>query len=244
MNQLNSKTAVVIGGGTGIGLGCALALAELGAKVVIAGRREDVLEKAVAAWTGEPTMVWHTVDVAERTSVDELFGWVSSDVGPVDILVNAAGVNIKDRSMAAMQPEEWDRVLAINTTGAYNCLHAVLPGMRQRQNGLIINISSVAGKRALDIAGVAYCASKFAMTALGTALSNEEAKNGIRVTNIYPGEVNTPLLDQRPAPVSAERRATMLQPEDIGQVVALLATLPPHAHVPELVIKPLSQTWI
>jgi NADP-dependent 3-hydroxy acid dehydrogenase YdfG len=119
----------------------------------------------------------------------------------------------------------------------------VLPGMRDRRGGLIVNISSVAGKRALDIAGVAYCASKFAMTALGTAVGNEEAKHGIRVTNIYPGEVNTPLLDQRPQPVSAERRAVMLQPEDIGRVVALLATLPPHAHVPELVIKPLVQSW-
>jgi NADP-dependent 3-hydroxy acid dehydrogenase YdfG len=108
----------------------------------------------------------------------------------------------------------------------------------------VVNISSVAGKRALEIAGVAYCASKFALTALGTAVANEVAPDGVRITNIYPGEVNTPLLDQRPQPVSADRRAAMLQPEDIGQVVALLATLPPRAHVPELVIKPLGQNWV
>lgn len=244
MDELRDKTAVVVGGGTGIGLACARALAELGCRVAIAGRREAVLADAVRSWAGAPPLVPHTVDVADRKSVDELFGWVAENVGPVDILVNSAGVNIRDRSMVAMPPDEWDRVLATNTTGAYNCLHTVLPGMRQRGGGLVVNISSVAGKRALEIAGVAYCASKFAMTALGTAVANEMAPHGIRVTNIYPGEVNTPILDQRPEPVSADRRDAMLQPEDVGRVVALLATLPPRAHVPEMVIKPLGQQWV
>lgn len=225
-------------------MGCAVALAKAGARVVVAGRRESVLGEAVASFSGEPSMISHPVDVADRASVAALFAWVAENVGPVDVLVNSAGVNIKNRSMATMEPDEWDRLVAINATGAYNCLHAVLPGMRERRDGLVVNISSVAGKRALEIAGVAYCASKFALTALGTAVANEVAPDGVRITNIYPGEVNTPLLDQRPQPVSADRRAAMLQPEDIGQVVALLATLPPRAHVPELVIKPLGQNWV
>ena len=83
--------------------------------------------------------------------------------------------------MSAMQPEQWDEMMAVNATGAYNCLAAVLPHMRDRQQGTIVNISSVAGKRALPLAGVAYCASKFAMTALGAAVGQEEAANGIRI---------------------------------------------------------------
>jgi NADP-dependent 3-hydroxy acid dehydrogenase YdfG len=94
------------------------------------------------------------------------------------------------------------------------------------------------------LGGVAYNASKFAVTALGASAWSEEAEHGIRVTNIYPGEVDTPILDHRPQPVSAERRATMLRPEDIGAMVAAIAQLPPRAHVPELVIKPTVQPYV
>ena len=81
------------------------------------------------------------------------------------------------------------------------------------------------------------------MAGLGTAVSLEEAKNGIRVTNIYPGEVDTPILDERPTPVTAEHRARILQPEDIAAAVLMVAELPPRAHVPELVIKPTLQEF-
>ena len=115
--------------------------------------------------------------------------------------------------------------------------------MRARGDGLIINVSSVAGKRALAIGGIAYCASKFAMTALGTSVGNECAHEGVRVTNIYPGEVNTPILDNRPVPVSDERKTAMLQPEDFGELVVAIACLHPRAHVAEMVIKPTTQQY-
>ena len=134
-------------------------------------------------------------------------------------------------------------MLAINATGAFNCIYAALPGMRQRRSGLIVNISSIAGKRALKLAGVGYCASKFAMTAIGTAVGLEERANGIRVTNIYPGEVNTPILAQRPTPVPPERLAQMLQPADIAALVVAIARLPDRVIVPELVITPLYQEY-
>jgi NADP-dependent 3-hydroxy acid dehydrogenase YdfG len=158
-------------------------------------------------------------------------------------LVNAAGINIKDRTMAKMVPEDWDRVLQVNATGAYNIMNAVLPNMRSRKTGTIINVSSVAGKRAIELGGIAYCASKFAMTALGTAAGQEEAENGIRITNVYPGEVDTPLLLQRPKPVSEEHRSRMLQPNDIAELVVTICQLPQRAHVPEIVIKPRTQTY-
>lgn len=236
--QLEGKTAVVTGGATGIGLGIAHALAAAGCRVAIAGRREDLLKKAVAEWTGQPALLGHPCDVANRTSVDALFAWAQQKLGQVDILVNAAGMNIRNRAMSEMRPEQWDEVLAVNASGAYNCMYAVLPQMRERRDGLIVNISSISGKRASQLGGVAYSASKFAMTALGTCVANEDNQYGIRVTNVYPGEVDTPILDVRPKPVSAEQRAVILRPEDVGQLVVSIAALPARAHIPEVVIKP------
>ena len=120
---------------------------------------------------------------------------------------------------------------------------AVLPQMRQRRDGLIINISSTSGMRATRLGGVGYNASKFAMTALSTAAANEEAVNGIRITAICPGEVDTPILENRATPPTPEHRATMLQPADIAAAVLLVATLPPRAHVAEMVIKPTTQEY-
>lgn len=242
--HLENKTALVTGGGTGIGLAIALALAEAGARVGIAGRRMEKLTAAAKLHTGQPPIVCHAVDVADRTSADQLIQWMTEELGRIDILVNSAGTNIPRRSMVEMAPEEWDRLLAINATGAYNCIHAVLPQMRQRRDGLIINISSIAGKRAAALGGIAYCASKFAMTALGTAVGNELAAEGIRVTNIYPGEVDTPILENRPKPVTDEHRARILQPEDFRQLVVAIAALPPRANVPEIVVKPTLQQYV
>lgn len=241
--RLQGRTAVVTGGGTGIGLGIARALAAEGCRVAIAGRREEKLRQAVESCTGVEPMKYRCVDVADRPSVTSLFEWATSEFGVIDILVNAAGINIVRRSMADMDPNEWDQVMAVNATGAYNCMQAVLPGMRQRRVGLIINISSVAGRRALTLGGIAYCASKFAMTALGTAVGNEVAADGVRVTNIYPGEVNTPILENRPVPVSEERKAAMVQPEDFAELVVAIACLDPRAHVPDITLKPTVQEF-
>ena len=183
-------------------------------------------------------------DVASRDDVTGLFDRIAREAGPIDLLVNSAGINVRDRSMAALAPEDWDQMLQVNATGAYNCMRAVLPQMRARRDGLIINISSVAGKRASPIGGVAYNASKFAMAALGLTVAQEEKDNGIRVTTVYPGEVDTPILENRPVPVTAEQRARILQPEDVAAAVLMIACLPPRAHVPELVIKPTTQAYM
>jgi NAD(P)-dependent dehydrogenase (short-subunit alcohol dehydrogenase family) len=242
--SLQNKTAVVTGGGTGIGLGIARALAQEGCQVAIAGRREETLQDAVDAYRGDPPLRFHPVNVADRESVKRLFAWVEKALGPIDILVNSAGINVRDRRLADTKPEEWDRVLAVNATGAFNCMYCVLPQMRERRSGTIINISSIAGKRAAPLGGVAYNASKFAMTALGMSAWLEEAKNNIRVTNVYPGEVNTPILENRPVPVSDEHKAAILQPEDVAAMVLAIIKLPSRAHVPELVIKPITQDYV
>lgn len=240
-STVTDKIVVITGGATGIGFAIAELFARSGARVVIGSRRQDAVANAVKGIGG--SAAGQTLDVASRPSVSRFFEWIEQTVGRVDILVNAAGVNIKDRSINTMLPEQWDDVMAINATGAYNCIYAVLPQMRSRHDGLIVNISSVAGKRALALGGVAYAASKFAMTALGTCVSNEVGAEGVRVTNVYPGEVDTPILEQRPTPITEEHRQKILRPEDIAQVVVGLASLPSRIHVPEIVIKPVSQQY-
>jgi NADP-dependent 3-hydroxy acid dehydrogenase YdfG len=241
---LAGKTAVVTGGGTGIGAAIALALAAEGCRVVIAGRRIEKLRETAAKFTGKNRIETHEVDVTDRNSVNELFRWSTETLGKIDMAMLCAGANIKHRLMSETTPEEWDELLAINTNGVYNCLHAVLPQMRSRHDGLIVLISSVAGKRAGKLGGIGYSAAKFAVGAIGTSLANEEGKNGIRVTTICPGEVDTPILDNRPVPVTDEHRARILQPDDVAAAVLMVAKLPPRAHVHEMIIKPTAQEYV
>lgn len=239
----SGRTAVVVGGGTGIGAGCAIGLAEDGFRVAIGGRRNDKLKEVATRFDGEPGIITHAVDVGDCDSVDTFFAWANRELGDIDILVNSAGVNVPKRTIAELSPEDWDKMMNINATGAFNCIHAVLPRMRDRRDGVIIQISSIAGVRASTLGGVGYSASKFAMSALGLTVAREVLEEGVRITNLYPGEVETPLLDHRPQPVSAERRAKMLQPEDVADMVVAIAKLPPRAHVPEITIKPTNQDF-
>jgi len=243
MLDLANKIVAITGGGTGIGAGIAKELALAGCRVIIGGRREEPLLKLSSSIPSHHRIVCKRLDVAEPASIREFFEATKTQLGDVDILVNSAGINIQNRTMAAMDPDDWDRVMKINATGAYRCMLEVLPAMRARRDGLIINISSVAGKRAIQLGGIVYCASKFAMTALGTAVSNEVREEGVRITNVYPGEVNTPILDNRPTPVSQEHKDAILQPEDIASVIVSICKLPPRANVPEIVIKPTIQQW-
>jgi len=242
--ELCDKSALVTGGGSGIGLGVAVALARQGCRVVISGRNQQKLREAAGTFGGQPAILARACDVSDRRGVEELVAWTIERLGPLDIVVNSAGVNVARRKMCELDPADFDRLMAINCTGFYNLLHAVLPGMRERRDGLIVSISSISGKRAFPLAGPAYCASKFAATALGTAVGLEERPNGIRITNIYPGECDTPILEQRLVPVPVEQKARMVHPEDIGACVVALAKLPPHVIVPELVITPTYQEYL
>jgi len=246
MTATKSPVAIITGGATGIGFGIAEALVQSGYRVAIGSRRKDVVEEAASQLQSlkKGQVVGLPLDVTDRASVAEFVQAVGKHYGEIDILVNGAGVNIKNRTIGEMRPEQWDQVVAINATGAYNMIHAILPQMRQRKSGTIINISSVTGKRALALGGVAYAASKFAMTALGTCVANEVGVEGVRVTNIYPGEVDTPILEQRPVPVSQEQRDLILRPSDVGQVVLSIVSLPGRVHIPELVIKPVHQGYV
>ncbi len=241
--SLEDKAALVTGGGSGVGLAVAVALAGEGCRVVICGRDEAKLQAAAASHSGSPPIVPCPCDVADRRRVRTMIDWFEAELGPVEILVNSAGINVPKRTMSALEPEDWDRMLAVNLTGTYNVVHAALPGMRRKRGGLIVNICSIAGKRAIPLGGIAYNAAKFGVTALSTTLALEERQYGIRVTNLCPGEVRTPILRQRLTPPPPERLAEMLDPETIADCVLHIAKLPPQAVVRELVITPLYQDY-
>ncbi len=234
-------TAIVTGAGSGIGQGIALALAKKGLRVALVGRDASKLEAtaaAILAIDAKAAPVVLSCDVSDHLAVHAMATDALDALGSVDVLVCNAGTNVRDRSMATLSHADWDKMIDTNLTGAFNLLHAVLPSMRERKGGLVIQICSVAGKRASLLGGIGYSASKFGQAALGLCLAREENVNGIRSSVIYPGEVETPILDARPVPVSLERRGMILQPEDVAAAVCFLVDLHPRAHVPELIIKP------
>ena len=244
MQRLANKVCLVTGGGSGIGLAIARAFLDEGARVAIIGRGEEKLRHAAEQLARSDRLTFRVADVASPDAIHHVVGQLHQRWGPIDILVNNAGLNLRKRALRELTPENWQVLLRTNLDGAFYCIHAVLPAMLERCDGVIINICSTAGKRPGPLGGAAYAASKFGMRALGLCLAAEEKDSGIRVSNICPGEVDTPILELRPQPVGAEQRRQILRPEDVAAAVLFVATLPPRVSVPELVIKPTAQVYI
>jgi NADP-dependent 3-hydroxy acid dehydrogenase YdfG len=244
MQRLASKTALITGGGSGIGLATARYFLDEGARVVIAGRDESKLIAASKTLKAGDKLSHHAVDVAKADQVQKLVRHATETLGRIDIMVNNAGLNIKDRAIEQLTPESWDQLVRANLDGTFYCINAVLPQMLKRKDGVIINISSVAGKRAWPMSGAGYSAAKFGVSALSNCVGAEVKDSGIRVCSICPGEVDTPILDKRPTPLTAEQRDRMLKAEDVAAAVLFVATLPPHVSVPELIIKPVTQVYL
>jgi NADP-dependent 3-hydroxy acid dehydrogenase YdfG len=243
MSKLAGKVAVVTGGGSGVGKAVALLFLKEGAKVVIAGRDPAKLAAVAAEANAGNTLVTVPTDVTSPAQCATLIQTATDAFGRVDILVNNAGTNLKARTIRELTPETWDQMIRTNLDGAFYCTKAVLPQMFDRKDGVIVNVVSVAGKRANPLGGAAYVAAKFGMGGLGLVLSNEEKDSGVLVSNVYPGEIDTPILNARPRPVTEEQRAVILKPEDVADAVLFVAALPPRVSVPELVIKPTAQMY-
>lgn len=234
-----NKTAVITGAGSGVGRATALLLAERGWRVALLGRTESNL-KQTAALAGKNSSQCFLVpcDISQPAAVDAMAKKVFGEFGEVEVLVNAAGTNTPRRSLKELTFDKYRELTETNLTGAYLCVQAFLPSMRQRGSGTIINIVSDAGRQASAKSGVAYAISKFGMAGLTQAINAEERANGIRACSIFPGDIDTPLLDKRPQPPPAEARKRMLQSEDLAQCVWLCISLPPRALVEEILIRP------
>lgn len=231
---LKGKTAWITGGGSGIGLAGGLELARMGARIVISGRSHETLAAAEKAIKAAGSCEAIALDVGNKQAVAK----AAERIGRVDILVNSAGINDPKRNFFNVSTEAWDRIVAINLSGMFYCVHAVLPGMRSRKDGLIINVSSWAGRYPSTLTGPAYNATKHAVVALTESINMEEGDKGIRATSVLPGEVATPILEKRPVPPTPEVRAKMLQAEDLGRTIAFVASLPARACINEVIISP------
>ena len=239
MSEFRGKVVWITGAGSGIGRAVARMFALEGATLALIGRRADmlksVLDEVCASGARGEILV---LDVCRRDQVEAVTAGLLERHQRVDVLINNAGLNVRGRKLAVLTGADWDQVLQTNLTGAFNMIHAVLPAMRRQQDGLIVNVSSMAAKRVSGIAGTAYTASKHGMNGLSLSVAAEEGGNGIRCTALMPGVVNTDILDKRAVSYSAEERARMVQAEDIAQAVRFLALLPSRSTVPEMQIVP------
>ncbi|HEX8165562.1 MAG TPA: SDR family oxidoreductase [Beijerinckiaceae bacterium] len=239
MASLEGKAAWVTGAGTGIGEAAALALAGAGATVVLTGRRAEPLRRVasrIESAGGRATI--EPGDLTEPVLVDRIVAAIRGGLGRLDVLVNNAGVNIRERRWADLNPERIDTVLDGNLSSAFYVAAAVLPLMRAQGEGILIHTASWAGRFVSPMSGPAYTAAKHAVVAMSHTINIEEFDHGIRSSVICPGEVATPILDQRPVPVTAEDRARMLQPEDLGDLILYLATRPKRVCINEVLIGP------
>jgi len=235
MNALEGKTAIVTGAGRGIGRAVALAFAAEGAAVALASRsRADLAEVAGAIRSaGGGRALAIPTDVTNDGAVEALVEQTLADLGRVDVLVTAAGT-AAFAALADTKPADWDTMLSVNLRAAMVCCRAVLPPMLRQAAGTIINIASIAAKRALPGSAV-YTATKAGLFGFSRVLAEELRSTGVRVGVLMPGAVDTPLWDTLGGSPPREK---MLRPEDVARAAVLMAALPPHAVLEELTLLP------
>jgi NADP-dependent 3-hydroxy acid dehydrogenase YdfG len=178
------------------------------------------------------------LDVRDAAAVEVVVQGILARHKRIDILVNSAGLNNPQRFWRDQTIASWDEVVGANLSGTFYCVRAVLPAMRTQKGGLVINIASWAGRYTMPLVGAAYNGSKHAVVSLSETINMEECGNGIRACALCPAEVATPIMDRRPVPPSAEERARMLQPEDLGRTIRWVAEQPANVCINEILLSP------
>ena len=229
------KTAVITGAGSGVGAALALALGAQGWRVALVGRRKELLEAVARQMSGALVC---PCDIGDAAAVAALGVKVLAELGSVEVLVNSAGTNVPRRAFETLSMEDYHSMIDANLNGAYYCTQAFLPQMRERRSGTIVNIVSEAGKAASPKAGPGYVISKFGMAGLNQAINAEERGRGIRACAIFPGDIDTPILEKRPNPPDAAARARMMTAEDIAACAMLAIQLPSRAVIEEMLVRP------
>ncbi|MDJ0536682.1 MAG: SDR family oxidoreductase [Xenococcaceae cyanobacterium MO_207.B15] len=228
--------AIITGASSGIGRATALAFAKSGINLALVSRSEDKLSPVVdAAQAVGVKAQAYPLDLANIALVKAQINAIAQDLGAVDILVNNAGMGYTN-SLTNTSLEEWQKVLDLNLTSVFQCIQGVLPQMRSRATGTIINVASIAAYNAFPDWGV-YSVSKAGLVALTKALAVEERSNGIRAVTIAPGAVNTPMWDTDTVQADFNREA-MLTPEIVAQSILHIALLPSQAVIETMTIMP------
>lgn len=239
MDQLTGKVVIVTGAGSGIGQAAASGFAQRGARVVLVGRRKGVLDDVVSSIRAAGGEAWaYAADIGSKSEVNALVQWTLAELGEVDVLVNNAGSASKTLNARWIDEAEWDQVQEVNMKAVFLLTQALLPTMLARKNGIIITVSSLAALRPNLLGGAAYGAAKAAVRNFMTYLHNTFRNDGIRSTCILPGEVNTPIMDNRANPPQQSIRDHMVQPEDVAEAILLCASLPPRTVIEELIVAP------
>jgi 3-oxoacyl-[acyl-carrier protein] reductase len=231
---LDGKVALVTGAGRGIGRAIALAFAEEGAAVALVARsRADLAGVAAAIRERDGRALALPTDVIQDGAVEAVVEQTLTDLGRIDVLVTSAGTAAFGM-VADSKPADWDSMLALNLRAVMVSCRAVLPAMLRQRSGTILNVGSVASKRALPGSAV-YTATKTAVDAFSRVLAEELRPHGVRVGVLVAGAVDTPLWDSMGASPPREK---MLRPEDVARAAVLMASLPPHATLEELTLLP------
>lgn len=232
----NKRRALITGASSGIGKATALAFAKAGIDVALVSRCQDKLEAVASAvqQTGVEAKAY-SLDLAQIEQVQERISVIAADFGPIDILVNNAGMGYTG-TLSETPLADWVQVMNLNLTSVFQCILGILPTMRDYRKGTIINVSSVAGQKPFPSWG-AYSVSKAGLIALSKTLAAEERANGIRVTAICPGSVDTEFWDTETVHINFDR-SSMLTPEIVAQSILHTALLPEQAVVEELTLMP------
>ncbi len=232
----NQLRAIVTGASSGIGQATALAFAKSGIHIALVSRSSEKLESVAntARKLGVEAKAY-PLDLAKIEQVKAKITAIADDFGGVNILVNNAGMGYTN-SLEETPLEDWQQVLDLNLTSVFQCIQGILPQMRDRGQGTIINVASIAAYNAFPNWG-AYGISKAALVALSKALAVEERANGIRVVTISPGSVNTPIWDTDTVQADFNRQA-MLTPEIVAQSILHTVLLPSQAVVEEMTVMP------
>lgn len=231
--RMDGRVAVVTGASSGIGAAIARTFLDTGARVHAVARREAEMRAEFGADIDAGRCVIHPLDVSDRQQMLDL-GRLLADTDPIDTLVCAAGFNIPKRRVAELTPDSWDQLMSVNLDGVFYLVHATLDQLRERE-GDFVAISSVAGSWP-DHSGAAYGATKAALLGFARGLSIDEHANGVRVTSILPGIVDTPILDKRPIPPTAELREWMVKPADVAHAALTAVTLPARTNIAEMTV--------
>ena len=239
MGVMDGKVSIITGAGTGIGKVAAVMFAEAGSDLILAGRRQAPLDEVaeLAREHGVDVEVRPT-DLEDGDAAADLGKWSLERFGKVDILVNNAGHSSRVRSLRYVGPDEWDSVFKVNVEGVYRLTQSVLANMIDRGTGTVITVSSMAALNPGLLGGAPYSAAKAASLNMIRGMNTELAKFGVRACAIMPGEVDTPILENRPRPPDADDRSTMMQAEDIAQAIFLCAAMPQRTIVEQVVMMP------
>ncbi len=239
MGELKGQAALVTGGGSGIGRAAALALAGDGASVALVGRRPRPLAETagmIEANGGSALVL--AADVANPDEARAVVARTEAAFGRLDVLVNNAGANTAARSVRATSADDIDELMRVNVTGPLTLTQAALPGMLERGGGVVITVASYSVVSPGPPGGTAYSASKAAAATLMQSLNAEFRNQGVRACTIYPGEVNTQMLDARPLVPDAAARATMMHADDLARIILLCACMPARTLVEEIYVRP------